>query len=162
MEQPGLPAIGVLAEVEHEVLRLGRDRQPRRPGLLPEVGVERYEGCLVRDRTELLPDDQVVRHEREHGLGARAHHRERGLLHLVEPGHRTSSHDRESLGQARGLDGVEQKVSAIEQRDREQVQEPDRDGQHRRQMNERDEAGECQAQHDADDPVAAGPLHAAP
>ena len=42
---------------------------------------------------------------------------------------------------AQRLDRVEQKVTAIEQRDREQVQQPDRDRQHRRQVNQRDEAG---------------------
>src|SRR5580693_9088020 len=42
---------------------------------------------------------------------------------------------------AQGLDQIEQKVTAIEQRDREQVQKPDRHRQHGRQMNERDKAG---------------------
>src|SRR5580704_5341920 len=41
---------------------------------------------------------------------------------------------------AQGFDQIEQKVTAIEQRYREQVQKPDRDRQHGRQMNERDEA----------------------
>jgi hypothetical protein len=35
---------------------------------------------------------------------------------------------------------IEQKVTAIEQRDGKQVQEPDRNRQHGRQLNERDEA----------------------
>ena len=39
-----------------------------------------------------------------------------------------------------GLDPVEQKVTAIEQRDREQVQKPDRHRQHGRQMQDRHEA----------------------
>ena len=41
---------------------------------------------------------------------------------------------------ANRLDPIEQKVTAIEQRDREQIQQPDRNRQHRGQMDERDEA----------------------
>ena len=52
-----------------------------------------------------------------------------------------------ALGQrpaANRLDSIEQKVTAIEQRDREQVQQADRDRQHRGQMDKR---GEARARH---------------
>src|SRR5262249_46023338 len=52
---------------------------------------------------------------------------------------------------ADGLDPVEQKVTAIEQRDGEQIQQPDRHGQYRREMNQLIKTQACNLPRDAGD-----------
>ena len=50
------------------------------------------------------------------------------------------------------LDQIEQKVAAIEKRDREQVQKPDRDRQNRREIEDRAKTQGCDLPRDLGDP----------
>src|SRR5262245_28132779 len=119
-----------------------RPPKPAVPKQLPAARLYRVSGRLrtTSDRPLLIYCQSVARRTR-----SRRHEAEDvvegGIGHQHQDDGETDA-EAEFLGAFRqrpaadGLDSIEQKVSAIEQRNRKQIQQPDRHGQNRREMNQ--------------------------
>ncbi len=106
VQQPGAGRVGLLAQVEVELARLGRGLEPQgalEPG---QVALERDGGRVLGHRAERVADHQPVPDQREGDVRALAHHRAHGVQRLGEPGQRAAAQPGEGAGQPDRLDDV--------------------------------------------------------
>ncbi len=104
VEQPAARPIGLLAQIEVQVLALVGAPEPQPARLGGQLAAQRHRGGLRRDLPEVVADLQAIADQGQRGRQPGAQHRLQALVDLAEPRAAQPPQSGQGLGQAHRLD----------------------------------------------------------